>query len=88
MDKERRVSYKEGRQFAQMHGFKFMETSAKTGQNIEEAFLTVTQDIYTLLGRGDIQVEEGWEGVKNGLAHPDSMTLNLSKQQYGSGGCC
>ena len=32
-------------QFAAEHGMKFMETSAKTGQGVEVAFLTLAQDI-------------------------------------------
>lgn len=35
-DRKRVVSYGEGAQFAEEHGLLFMETSAKTGQNVDE----------------------------------------------------
>ena len=36
---KRRVSYEEGERFAKEHGLIFLETSAKTAYNVEEAFL-------------------------------------------------
>ena len=32
-----------------------------------QAFVDLTRDIFELVGRGDIQIQEGWEGVKSGL---------------------
>ncbi|XP_062512553.1 ras-related protein Rab-8A-like isoform X2 [Corticium candelabrum] len=45
MTDERKVSRKEGETLAAEHGIKFMETSAKTGQGVEEAFYTLVRDI-------------------------------------------
>lgn len=85
---ERAVTTKEGRNFAQFHGARFLETSARTGQNIEETFLTVTRDIYNMLENGQIYVEDGWDGIKAGYAHPrDSVTLNPDDHDS-TGGCC
>ena len=39
----REVTTQEARDFAAYHGIGFAETSAKTGQNVEEAFQMVTQ---------------------------------------------
>ena len=39
LDARRQVSTNEGEMFAREHGLIFMETSAKTAQNVEEAFL-------------------------------------------------
>lgn len=36
---EREVSTEEGQEFADKHNLMFMETSAKTGHNIENAFI-------------------------------------------------
>lgn len=85
MDNERAVTRKEGHQFAERYGLRFMETSAKTGQNIEEAFLVITKDIYSLLEKGLIEIEEGWDGVKSGYAQQESLTLSLNESK---GGCC
>jgi len=34
---------------------------------VSQAFVDLTQDIFELVGRGDIQIQEGWEGVKSGF---------------------
>ena len=86
-DTERAVTTKEGRQFADFHGLKFMETSAKTGQNVEESFATITKDIYTMLEQGQIRVEDGWDGIKNGYARPRE-TFTLMEGEPQGGGCC
>jgi len=46
---ERVVSIDEGRQFAELYGIKFFETSAKENANIDEVFLTLTRDISKIL---------------------------------------
>ena len=46
LDSERAVSYDEGLQFAEEHHLTFLETSAKTAQNVEEAFLSSARTIY------------------------------------------
>ncbi len=87
MDDQRAVTTREGQQFADFHGLKFIETSAKTGQNVEEAFQIVTKDVYEMLDRGQVSVEEGWDGIKNGYTRPrESFTLMEGEAQ--SGGCC
>ena len=42
----RAVSTKEGEEFANQHGLIFLETSAKTAANVEEAFVQTAQKIY------------------------------------------
>ena len=42
---EREVTYEEGKQFAESYNMKFIETSAKTGENIAELFTILTNDI-------------------------------------------
>ena len=86
-DADRTVTLREGRNFAEFHGLKFLETSAKTGQNVEEAFQVITQDIYSMLEKGQITVEEGWDGVKNGYSRPRE-TFHVKEGEPEGGGCC
>ncbi|XP_074601674.1 ras-related protein Rab-8A-like isoform X2 [Brevipalpus obovatus] len=44
-DEDREVTKERGEQLAIEYGIKFMETSAKTNINIEEAFITLSRDI-------------------------------------------
>lgn len=45
MTDKRQVSYDQGKEFADTHGMKFLETSAKTNNNVIEAFVDMTKDI-------------------------------------------
>ena len=45
MERERKVTVKEGKDFAAKYGMKFFETSAKESTNVSEAFITMTRDI-------------------------------------------
>ena len=62
----REVTTEQGQALADYHNIPFMETSAKLGINVEEAFTVISEDIYNKLDRGEYQVEEGWDGIKAG----------------------
>jgi len=52
----------------------FVETSAKTGRNVEQAFETITQEIYNKVQSGEYKVDdEAWEGIKTGFGHRSSQ---------------
>lgn len=46
---KRAVSYEAGREFAESLGMQFLETSAKTGTNIEKSFMTITELLYNVM---------------------------------------
>ncbi|XP_058202421.1 ras-related protein RABB1c-like isoform X1 [Rhododendron vialii] len=52
----RAVSTEEGEQFAKEHGLIFMEASAKTAQNVEEAFIKTAATIYKKIQDGVVDV--------------------------------
>ncbi|OMJ23453.1 Ras-related protein Rab-2A [Smittium culicis] len=45
MKKKREVSYEEGKGYAEKKGMIFIETSAKTGRHVDEAFYSVAKQI-------------------------------------------
>ena len=45
LEKDRDITYNEGKEYAESEGMKFIETSAKDGSNIEEAFELITKEI-------------------------------------------
>ena len=44
--------YFQGEAFAREHGLIFMETSAKTAANVEEAFINTAKEIYQKIQEG------------------------------------
>ncbi|GCC29415.1 ras-related protein Rab-39A-like [Chiloscyllium punctatum] len=64
---QRKVSKEEAEKLAAVSGMKYIETSAKDSMNVEESFTILTREIYELLKKGNISIQEGWEGVKSGV---------------------
>ena len=60
------VSQQEAKQFAQRLGMDYIETSAKTGQNVDELLPFLASKVYWKLRVKDIVPEEGWLGVSEG----------------------
>ncbi|MCO5564064.1 hypothetical protein L7F22_017720 [Adiantum nelumboides] len=62
----RAVSTEEGAQFAKENGLVFMETSAKTAQNVEDAFINTAAKIHQKIEEGVIDVSNESCGIKLG----------------------
>lgn len=62
LDSRREVKKEEGEAFAREHGLVFMETSARTAANVEEAFIDTAKEIYEKIQEGvfDINNEVGY----------------------------
>jgi len=86
LDHRRQVSKEEGEQFAQQHGLIFLETSAKTAANVEEAFINTAQKIYENIQNGIYDVTNEAHGIKVGMAA--SPPVNLNKPAASGGGKC
>ena len=84
----REVSREEARAFADQYGVHHVETSAKTGLNVEEAFRTVTQEVYNRIQNGEYKVEDGWDGIKTGFARPGGLDFNLVEAEPAKSSCC
>jgi small GTP-binding protein len=47
-ESERVITYEEGKEYASKKGYNFYETSAKTGQNVQEAFNDIFEQLYKI----------------------------------------
>ncbi|XP_062996240.1 ras-related protein Rab-39B-like [Elgaria multicarinata webbii] len=64
---ERKVGQKEAEKLAASLEAKYIETSAKSNSNVQEAFQMLTLGIYESLKRGKMRPSEQWDGVKSKL---------------------
>jgi len=65
--KNREVSEEEARAFAHFNNLPYIETSSKTGLNVEDAFAILTQAIYDKIESGEYRVDGAWDGIKRGF---------------------
>lgn len=56
IDSSSLVSIQEGENFARENGLLFIETSAKTGENVEDAFMLPAQDIFEKIQKGEFDI--------------------------------
>merc|ERR1712228_1072553 len=91
-DLERReVSYEEGAQFARDNGLIFHETSAKTAQNVEEAFIQTAKQIYTNIQTNVYDLSTESHGIKVGMPQGGGGLSAGGPPRYDGqrgGGCC
>ena len=66
LDSRRQVSTEEGERFAKENGLIFLETSAKTSFNVEQAFLQTSQMIYENIDRGMYDLSNDRSGIRVG----------------------
>jgi len=84
------VSKEEGEQFAKDHGLFFLETSAKTAANVEEAFQQTAKNINDKIRDGIFDVTNESSGIKVGPQGGQTAgTVRPGEQTAAkSGGCC
>nr|KAF6502195.1 RAB2B, member RAS oncogene family [Molossus molossus] len=94
LESRRDVKREEGEAFAREHGLVFMETSAKTACNVEEAFINTAKEIYRKIQQGLFDVHNEANGIKIGPQQCISTSVGPSTTQRNSGdiesnsGCC
>lgn len=71
----------EGEAFAREHGLVFLETSAKTAHNVEDAFINTARAIYGKIEQGVFDVAN--EARMLGLALRLWLTLLFPAQTFG-----
>ncbi|AYU81761.1 Ras-related protein RAB2B, putative [Leishmania donovani] len=85
LESKRQVSREEGEAFARCNGLMFMETSAKTSQNVDDAFLHTAALIYdnVQLGMIDASVVSGRPGTQVNNAHLQNALANNNNRNSG-----
>lgn len=100
-DNNRAVTKEEAEEWCRANGvLKYVETSAKSGEGVEEAFLDVAQRIYENVEQGRYDLNDRRSGVKvpgagggAGARSGGTMRLGMndvgkSGTRTGTGGCC
>ena len=64
---QRKVSYEKGLEFAQSNNVNFIETSAKTGENVEKLFYNCTIDIANKIKNNEYDLNDDSCGIKVGI---------------------
>jgi len=85
---KREVSYEEGAAFARQHELVFVETSAKTAQNVEEAFIQTARKIYDNIQNNVYDLSSENSGVKRGLPVAGGYERGGPPRFEQRGNCC
>lgn len=88
LESKRVVSTEEGEQFAKQHGLMFIETSAKTSNNVEEAFILTARKIYDNIKKGILDVTNESNGIKLGMDEKHSDGSKNDSDVNSKSGCC
>jgi GTPase SAR1 family protein len=95
MERHRQVSKREAQNFATQHSMDYIETSAETGDNVEEAYIQLARKIYEAIQDGTIELGNNWDGIKKGDEFPKELNkVNLNQRRTMSDvnvekrGCC
>ncbi|KAL7414301.1 rab-type small GTP-binding protein [Mrakia frigida] len=84
-DDKRAVSIQQGRELADEFGLRFLETSAKANEGVEEAFFTLARDIKLRL----IDTQEPTAGANNSALGGNKGNVSVGGGGAAkSGGCC
>eukprot|EP00052_Salpingoeca_macrocollata_P034426 m.11475 g.11475 ORF g.11475 m.11475 type:complete len:211 (-) comp6462_c0_seq1:176-808(-) len=84
MDDKRVVKKEQGEQLASEYGVKFLETSAKTNENVEEAFLSIARAIKKKIDDKVVPTPKAGDRTQANLIKPSASSGGTSN----SGSCC
>jgi len=88
LEHRRAVSFEEGKAFADANGLIFMETSAKTAFNVEQAFINTAEKIHENILSGVIDISNESHGIKVGMAANGNGLKLDNNSGSAKGGCC
>ena len=89
LEAQRDVTYEEARQFAEENGLMFVESSTKTGDGVEEAFLETARKIYQNIQDGSLDLNAAESGVQHKPSGPggSSGTTQLTDSEGSKEAC-
>uniref|UniRef100_A0A8H7TP77 Uncharacterized protein n=1 Tax=Bionectria ochroleuca TaxID=29856 RepID=A0A8H7TP77_BIOOC len=87
---EREVTREEAEEWAKRNGvMEYVETSAKSGENVEKAFMRVAERIYQNIQAGKYDLNDRRSGVKGpGAGNKGQVKVSNDPNQSNAGGCC
>ncbi|CAD8205459.1 unnamed protein product [Paramecium octaurelia] len=80
LESKRQVTYEEGKELADSLGIKFIEASAKANTNVDQAFMTLANNIKAKIGKSEDKPTPGGKTPTGGL-----KSTSPAKKE---GGCC
>ncbi|XP_070500008.1 ras-related protein Rab-4B [Chironomus tepperi] len=85
LEEQREVTFLEASNFAQENDLIFLETSAKTGENVEESFLKCAKTILAKIETGEIDIESPSSGIQ---FSDQAIRNNIQNRQKASAPAC
>lgn len=86
LEAKRAVTTEEAKEWAERNGLKAcVETSAKTGESVEKAFVDVAVEIHNNIVSGVYDLNDKSHGIK---ANTAKMNMGIEEQTQVKGGCC
>ncbi|OTA57297.1 GTP-binding protein rab2 [Hypoxylon sp. EC38] len=87
---KREVTKQEAEDWARRNGvLQYVETSAKSGENVEEAFMRVAERIFENINAGKYDLNDRRSGVKGpGPGGAKQVKLSADTNRGAMGGCC
>lgn len=87
LEANREVSYQEASQFAKENDLIFVECSAVSGENVDEAFMKCARSILTCIEAGEINPDKIGSGIAFGDLSLRELQRNNEKQPDSVSGC-